>query len=80
MLTTLRRAWLRTQIAMVQIETAQAEQAERDLPRHLEHLAQRETALRVKLTALSPLRVVNAELRGDPPALSAERPSSNDVL
>lgn len=22
----------------------------------------------------------NAELRGDPPALSAERPSSNDVL
>lgn len=59
MLTAIRRAWLRMQLAMVQIETAQAEQAERDLPRHLEALAQRETALRVKLAALGPLRVVN---------------------
>lgn len=56
-ITSARRAWLRMQLAMVQIETAQAEQAERDLPRHLEHLAQRETALRVKLAALSPLRL-----------------------
>jgi hypothetical protein len=59
MLTTLRRTWLRLQIAMVQIETAQAEQAERDLPQHLEHLAQRETALRVKLAALSPIRLAH---------------------
>jgi hypothetical protein len=59
MLTAIRRAWLRMQLAMVQIETAQAEQAERDLPRHLEDLARRETSLRVKLAALGPLRVVN---------------------
>lgn len=36
MLTAIRRAWLRMQLTLVQIETAQAEQAERDLPRHLE--------------------------------------------
>lgn len=32
------------------------------------------------IAALSPEKPSNAELRGDPPALSAERPSSNDVL
>lgn len=58
MLNTLRRALIRARLQWIAIETAQAEAAERDLPVRLEELAQRETALRTKLTALSPIRLV----------------------
>jgi hypothetical protein len=57
---TLYRLWLRIRLHMIAIETAQAERAERDIPRRLEELAQEETALRTKLTATHPaIRLVS---------------------
>ena len=58
MLNTMRRALIRARLQWIAIETAQAEAAERDLPVRLEELAQQETALRTKLTALSPIRLL----------------------
>lgn len=60
MLNAIRRALIRARLIGIAIETAQAERAERDIPHRLEELAQQETALRVKLCALSPLRLVRS--------------------
>lgn len=51
------RKWLRIRLTCVLIETALAEAVEHVMPGHLEHLAQRETALRTKITATLPVRV-----------------------
>lgn len=59
MLNTLQRLWIRARLQWIAIETAQAESAERDIPRRLEELARTETSLRVKLTALSPIRLIH---------------------
>ena len=59
MLNTLRRLWIHARLQWIAIETAQAEAAERDIPRRLEELAQKETSLRVKLTASLPIRLVS---------------------
>jgi hypothetical protein len=62
MLNAITRALIRLRLRMIAIETAQAEAAERDIPRRLEELAQEESALRTKLTALHPtIRLVPIE-------------------
>ena len=48
------RCAIRAKLRLIAIETAQAERAERDIPRRLEELAREETRLRTKLTALHP--------------------------
>lgn len=55
MINAIRRAAIRVRLYCIAIETAQAEAAERDIPRRLEELAQLETRLRTKLTALHPV-------------------------
>ena len=54
MINAIKRAVIRLRLRLIAIETAQAERAERDIPRRLEELAREETRLRTKLTALHP--------------------------